>query len=265
MENNEITDIFKALSHPSRVEILDYLKNGPLTTGELSDKFNVSRYAVMKHLNILESTGLIVVRREGRLRINYLNAIPLQQLYNRWVSKYDLKLATSLLKLKNKVEDNERGITGMDNTPDKNLIGSFQIEQEVIINASRERVFKALTEEINDWWAFRLGTKDTTLTFEPKLNGLFFEDWGNGQGVIWGTVIYCMENEEIRLNGLLGMEGAVNSNYTYKLEDRGVSTILKLSHQAVGLLEPEWEEAHRHGWNELLGKHLKEYVERSNI
>ncbi|WP_134701994.1 metalloregulator ArsR/SmtB family transcription factor [Ammoniphilus sp. YIM 78166] len=261
MNGHEITDIFKALAHPSRVEILDYLKDGPLTTGELSDKFNVSRYAIMKHLNILESAGLVVVRRQGRIRLNFLHALPLQQLYNRWVSQYESQLASSLLRLKNNLEDHKGDLNNMENNQEKIAMSSFQIEQEVVINVPRERVFQALTDEINEWWAIRLGTPDSKFTFEPKINGLFYEDWGNGQGSVWGTVIYFKEHEEIRLNGLLGMQGAVNSNYIYKLEERGNSTLLKLSHQAAGLLEPHWEEAHQQGWNELLGKHLKAYLE----
>jgi DNA-binding transcriptional ArsR family regulator/uncharacterized protein YndB with AHSA1/START domain len=263
MESEEITEIFKALAHPSRVNILDYLKNGPMTTGELSDKFNnVSRYAVMKHLDILVSSGLVVVRRKGRLRLNFINAVPLKQVYNRWISKYESTIAGSLLNLKEIIETNEKGVMKMENKTQSPTISSFQIEQEVVIDAPRERVFQALTEEINNWWTFRLGEKESTLTFEPKMNGRFFEDWGNGYGVIWGTIVYIKENEEIRLNGLLGMKGAVNSFYSYKLENDGYSTVLKLTHEAVGLIEAEWEEAHRHGWNELLAKGLKEYVEQ---
>lgn len=55
------------------------------------------------------------------------------------------------------------------------------------------------------------------MIFEPKLNGRFYEDWGNEEGAIWGTVIYFKEPEEIRLTGLLGMKGTVDSNYVYKL------------------------------------------------
>ena len=258
---NDITQMFKALSHPARVEILDFLNNGPMTTGELCDKFQVSRYAIMKHLVILEKASLVVVRRQGRERYNYLNAVPLQQLYNRWVSKYESKLSSSLLNLKDKLEAKERGTLNMDNKQTKLEFGTFQIEHEVTIEASVDRVFKGLTEEINDWWEFRLGGKDSKqLILEPKMNGLFYEDFGNGQGVVWGTVIYYKEPEEIKLIGLLGMRGAVNSHYSYKLEAKGSATVLRLSHDAVGLLEPQWEEEHRKGWAYLLGK-LKEHME----
>lgn len=261
---NDMAPIFKALSHPARIEILDFLYHGPMTTGELSDKFQVSRYAIMKHLDILEQVSLVVVRREGRERLNYLNAVPLQQLYNRWVKKYEAKLSSSLLNLKDKLEENGRGTTTMDNKEKKLSFGTFQIEQEVTIEAPIKRVFKGLTEDINDWWEFRLGGKDSKrLILEPRMNGLFYEDFGNEQGVVWGTVIYFKEPEEIRLIGLLGMRGAVNSHYSYKLEDRGSSTVLRLSHDTVGLLEPQWEEEHRKGWEYLLGR-LKEYAESKN-
>ncbi|MRX56626.1 hypothetical protein GJU41_22020 [Bacillus idriensis] len=57
------------------------------------------------------------------------------------------------------------------------------------------------------------------------------------------------------------MQGAVQSSYKYVLEEKGSATLLKLSHHAVGLLEPGWEEGHQKGWEELLGLFLKEFVE----
>ncbi|SFA87058.1 MULTISPECIES: SRPBCC domain-containing protein [unclassified Bacillus (in: firmicutes)] len=145
----------------------------------------------------------------------------------------------------------------------KMKIDSFQIEQEITIEASRETVYKALTAEIDKWWTFRLGENESKLSIDPKINGLFFEDWGNGEGAVWGTITYLKENEEIRLNGILGMKGAVNSYYSYRLETVGNATVLKLSHEAIGFLEPHWEEAHKHGWNELLQQNLKTYIEKS--
>lgn len=108
MVNEEITHLFKALSHPIRVDILDLLKKGPLSTGEVSENFDVSRYTVMKHLKILEDVHLIVIRRQGRTRLNFLNIISLQEMYNRWGSKYESKLSTSLTSLKTKLEADGR-------------------------------------------------------------------------------------------------------------------------------------------------------------
>lgn len=88
------------------------------------------------------------------------------------------------------------------------------------------------------------------------------ENWDNGQGAIWGTILYYKENTEIRSQGLLGMKGAVNSHYSYQLENNGDSTTVKLSHSAVGLLDPNWEESHSRGWSLLLNK-LKVHTEKS--
>lgn len=258
MINNDLVETFKALSHPIRIDILDELKKQPLTTGEISEKYDVSRYAIMKHLAVLVDAKLVLVRRMGRQRVNYLNVIPLQELYNRWVSKYEAPHASSLLHLKNLAEEREKQT--MDQTKAKK-IDSFQIEQEVVIHATKETVFKALTEDINNWWKFRVGEENSKLIFEPYLSGRFYEAWGNG-GALWGNITYIKENEEIRLNGLLGMSGAVNSFYSYRLTEDGEQTILQLTHQATGILEPHWEDAHRHGWNELLAVNLKKFVEQ---
>lgn len=261
METEDLTTVFKALSHPARREILDLLKRGPLTTNEVSEQFEVSRYQVMKHLDLLEEAKLVLVRRKGRERYNYLNPVPLRQMYDRWVSQYESGMAGSLLKLKALTE------RGSDEMEQKRLKhDSFEIEMEVKIDAPREKVFAALTQDIDAWWSYRLGgERPSRLELEAKLGGRFYEDWGNGEGAIWGTVYYFKAPEEIRLNGPLGMKGAVNSDYSYVLEEQGNTTVLKLSHHATGLLEPDWEEAHRHGWQELLGKFLKEYVEAGTL
>lgn len=106
-----LDDVWKALADPTRRAILDALKDGPRTTGDLCARFPLSRFAVMKHLAILERAGLVLVRREGRQRWNYLNAVPIRRIYERWISDYAGLWAGSLLKLKRHVEGptGERG------------------------------------------------------------------------------------------------------------------------------------------------------------
>jgi len=70
----------------------------------LAARFPVSRFAVMKHLAILERAGLILAEREGRERWNHLNAVPLRQICARWISGYADHWAASLLQLKRQVE-----------------------------------------------------------------------------------------------------------------------------------------------------------------
>ncbi|MEH7549230.1 ArsR/SmtB family transcription factor [Neobacillus vireti] len=154
---DELSGLFKALGHPIRRGILDILKELAKTTGELNEYFpEVTRYAIMKHLRILEEGNLVVVRREGKYNRNFLNAVPLQEMHNRWVGKYMQPTAKSLLNLRSIVANNggDIAMTAIDQGR------VFRIEQEVFINSPREQVFQALTERAGDWWEFRLAPKE---------------------------------------------------------------------------------------------------------
>jgi len=81
--------IFKALSHHTRREMLDVLRDAPQTTGALCTAFaDLDRCTVMQHLKVLEEAGLVVARREGRERWNHLNVLPIRAIYDRWIGFY---------------------------------------------------------------------------------------------------------------------------------------------------------------------------------
>ncbi|MFP5114767.1 SRPBCC domain-containing protein [Bacillaceae bacterium C204] len=263
---DELSTLFKALGHPIRRRILDILKQSAKTTGELNEYFpEVTRYAIMKHLTILEEGKLVVVRREGKYRRNFLNAIPLQEMHNRWVGQYMQTTANSLLNLRSVIE--KTGGESDMKTTDQAQSSAFRIEQEVEINAPREQVFKALTEQAGDWWEFRIAPKGVPshFTFEPVPGGQFIERWRENEGAVWGNVYYVNAPEEIRLHGHLGMQGAVNSSYTYRLVEKDGATLLQLSHTASGILQEDWEPSHTEGWKYLLGTLLKNYVEKISL
>jgi DNA-binding transcriptional ArsR family regulator len=71
-----------------------------MTTNELCEHFDFSRFAVMKHLKILHSGGLIVIERRGRERLNHLNPVPLQMMYRRWIKPFEDIPADRLLRIK---------------------------------------------------------------------------------------------------------------------------------------------------------------------
>lgn len=144
-------------------------------------------------------------------------------------------------------------------------ITEFRIAQEVFIQAPREKVWDALTSEIDTWWSKRLhhSIGESTLSLEPKIGGAFTERWGDDEGALWGTVIFIRKPDILRLSGPLGMiEAPVNSVYSYELEDQGAGTLLKLLHHACGPITDEWHAGYSAGWTELLGSHLKEYLEQ---
>ncbi len=73
--------------------------------GEISKaSANISRYAVMKHLTILAEANLVLVRRKGRQRLNFLNAISLQNMADRWMNYVQSNVASSLLTLQSTIE-----------------------------------------------------------------------------------------------------------------------------------------------------------------
>jgi DNA-binding transcriptional ArsR family regulator len=101
----DLDHIWKALSDPTRRELLDLLRNGPQQTTYLVEHFtHLSRFAVMKHLDVLRDTGLVRTRAEGRLRINSLNAAPIREIMERWIGKYEAIWANTLLRIKDDVE-----------------------------------------------------------------------------------------------------------------------------------------------------------------
>lgn len=96
--------VWAALSDGSRRRMLDLLRGKSMTTSELCEYFEFSRFAVMKHLKALHGAGLIVVERRGRERINHLNPVPLQAMYRRWIRPFEKLPTDRLLKLKSIAE-----------------------------------------------------------------------------------------------------------------------------------------------------------------
>jgi len=97
--------IWKALADPTRRAILDCLRDGPKQTTEIVDKFpDLSRFGVMKHIEVLREAGLVKTRSEGRRRINSLNAAPLRDVIERWIGKYEGYWANILLRVKDSAE-----------------------------------------------------------------------------------------------------------------------------------------------------------------
>jgi DNA-binding transcriptional ArsR family regulator len=97
--------VFKALADHRRREMLDMLKEQPRTTGELCARFrNLDRCTVMQHLKVLERADLVIVRREGRLRWNYLNVVPIREIYDRWIGEYATHAVELLARMKDEIE-----------------------------------------------------------------------------------------------------------------------------------------------------------------
>ena len=99
-------NLFHALASPARREILDIVKERPgCNVMEVCKHFDVSRIAVMKHLNVLEKANLLISEKEGRARKLYFNATPIQMIHERWTTEYSAMWAARLTDFKRAVED----------------------------------------------------------------------------------------------------------------------------------------------------------------
>ncbi|QFT76997.1 helix-turn-helix transcriptional regulator [Erythrobacter sp. THAF29] len=101
MTNDDMDEVFHALSHATRRTILDLLRDQPgVTVGKLAGQFDVTRIAIMSHLNVLERAGLVVSEKDGRARKLYLNAVPIQQIQDRWLGEYGAHFASRMTSIK---------------------------------------------------------------------------------------------------------------------------------------------------------------------
>lgn len=97
--------VFNALAHPIRRRMLDVLRSEPgRSVGDLCEPFEMSRIGAMKHLAVLEEAGLVISQQEGRKRLLYVNAVPIQMIYDRWTSDWSSLWAGELTALKYRAE-----------------------------------------------------------------------------------------------------------------------------------------------------------------
>ena len=102
--------VFKALADPVRRELLDTLREqGGRTLGELCRGREMTRQAVTKHLAVLEGANLVATEKRGREKLHYLNPVPIQEIADRWIGKYERGRLAALADLKQRLEGDTDG------------------------------------------------------------------------------------------------------------------------------------------------------------
>jgi DNA-binding transcriptional ArsR family regulator len=110
MKPESMDKLFHALAFEPRREMLDIVKANPgCGVIDVTRHFDVSRIAVMKHLNVLEQAGLIISDKVGRVRRLYFNAAPIQMIHERWTTEYSAEWAGRLTEFKRGVEASMTG------------------------------------------------------------------------------------------------------------------------------------------------------------
>lgn len=104
----DIDKVFKALADPTRRQLLDLLHadNGQTLTA-LCEHMAMTRQAVTQHLQLLEQAQLVAVVWQGREKLHYLNPVPLHEIYERWIGKFERSRLSALHNLKQKLEGDE--------------------------------------------------------------------------------------------------------------------------------------------------------------
>jgi DNA-binding transcriptional ArsR family regulator len=107
---NDADLVFKALADPSRRTLLDLLNAGNgRTLTALCEHIDMSRQAVTQHLGVLEAAGLVATRRRGRETLHFLNPVPLQDIYDRWIKTFERSRVKALRELKRRLEGTHHG------------------------------------------------------------------------------------------------------------------------------------------------------------
>jgi DNA-binding transcriptional ArsR family regulator len=97
--------LFKALADASRRKLLDVLHaHDGRTLNELCEHLDMTRQGVTQHLDVLEAANLVATARHGREKLHFLNPVPLQEIYERWIAKFEKPRLKALSKLKQRLE-----------------------------------------------------------------------------------------------------------------------------------------------------------------
>jgi DNA-binding transcriptional ArsR family regulator len=109
----EGAEVFRALADSTRRALLDSLfTSDGQTLNQLCQQFpEMTRFGVMKHLSVLEEASLVVTARQGRTKRHYLNPVPIEQVANRWISKYAARFTSALVALDEQVTTDQETTT----------------------------------------------------------------------------------------------------------------------------------------------------------
>ncbi len=210
-------EVFRALADPTRRALLDELfREDGQTLNALEERFEMTRFGVMKHLKQLEEAGLVVTRRRGREKLHFLNPVPIRLVHDRWVSKYAEPWVAGLSDLKTRLES------------------SMEKVFEIYIRTTPERLWEAITDpEIRSKYNFGVRVDSGWTpgarieTTHPRADGPL------GEGEVLEAdpprrlvhTMVALWDDEVRAEG--------SSRVTWEIEPVGDSCRLTLTHDQL--------------------------------
>jgi uncharacterized protein YndB with AHSA1/START domain/DNA-binding transcriptional ArsR family regulator len=215
-------EVFRALNDPHRRRILDLLReqDGRTSTDIEAHFPQMTRFGVMKHLKVLESALLLTTHKDGRFKYHYLNVVPLQEISDRWISRFAAPWASSLNDLKNSLEKD----TSMTAQKPKLIFVT-------VIKTTPEKLWAALTQgQMTP--AYYYGATLQTASLEA---GQAYKYIGHdGQTFVTGEVLEAEAPKKLVMSfkgeWMPGMENDAPSRVTYEILQQGECCRLTLTH-----------------------------------
>ncbi len=245
--------IFKALSDETRRSLLDALrrKDGQTLT-ELEGQIGMTRFGVMKHLRILEEACLVTTHKSGRFKYHYLNALPLQEVADRWIEPIvQGSLARATLNLKATLEGKTDMPTQTRSKPDFVL--------ETYIRTSPEKLWEALTSAPV---SARYNVLAGAIQSDFKPGSAYKHVLPNGDSILSGEILAA---EPLRLLDMTFVPGwlgpdAQASRAVYRIEVLGDICRLRVEHYDI----PAGQEGVKDGWARIVSN-LKTLLETGDV
>lgn len=211
--------VFKALADPTRRQLLDSLRDkAGQTLTELEEGLGMTRFGVMKHLRVLEEAGLVISRKEGRFKFHYLNALPIQEVADRWMAPYAKPLARFALDLKHELEERRP----MTSKPDFVL--------ETYIRTTQDDLWDALTNP-DKTMLYYFGSR---LTSTLKVGEPFQYMSGDGSMLLDGELLEIDPKSRIVSTFIAAWAGEKRpSRVVFGLEPMGEVVKFTITHQQM--------------------------------
>lgn len=206
--------------------MLDFIKNTPgITLQQISVNFSFTRYAVMKHLRILEEANLVVRERDGKYKRFYLNAIPIQMIYDRWLSEYTKYWSTQLTQLKYNLEQED--------PMDKSELKQVYV---VYIKTTKEKLWEAITSpQLTEQYFFHTRVS-SDFQVGNEISYLMSNPEGKETVPVRGKIIDAkplnklIHSFEHDMNENESGQYSQSSRVTYEIEEVGELVKLTLTH-----------------------------------
>ncbi len=248
-------EVFRALADPSRRLLLDRLfeRDGQSLRDLEAHLPEMSRFGVMKHLKVLTDAHLVVARRSGREKFHYLNPVPIQDVYDRWVSKFSQPWTRALTGLRSSLEETPAMTETMTDAATETR--TTRLVHEIFIRTTPERLFQALTDgELTRQYYFGTTVESSWVAGTP-----YAYRRPDGTAMIEGTVVEADPPHRLVMTFHPRWDGPEEgiSRVTIEVVPEGDVCRLTLIHDQLAVPETD---GLREGWNRILSS-LKSLLE----